>query len=60
MRGVGGGVRGKGHGREEASVARGVDDGDGGREGKGSFAKFSPLDVIEGIAHGEAVTSSWQ
>ena len=35
-------------------AVRGVGDGDGGRERKGNFAKFSPPGVIEG---GEAVTS---
>jgi len=51
-------VRGERHGQqlEEALVARGVGDGDGGREGKGNFAKFSPPGVTEGS---EAVTSSW-
>ena len=52
-------MRGEGHGRQGALAARGVGDGDGGRERKGNFAKFSPPGVIEGIVHGEAVTSSW-
>jgi len=52
-------VRGKGHGWQGALVVRGMGDGDGRREEKGNFAKFSPPGVIEGIIHGEVVMSGW-